>query len=211
MTATDPRCARLSELSQCAYRLGLAFGHEAEGAEDWARKLEYFRLFDRCFFAVRVATALELRLRRTPAAAPGEAFAERDDFGDRADPPEGERADSDTSLERERLEDAEERDRDREREAEPASLPVLLRTLDGVAADAAALPGPEPAALPTLRELLAHVAPDPPPTPPPSAPKTDLRARLAGSGAAVTLQLAPRPAKIPGGLAVRRATGPPRR
>ena len=224
MTATDPRCARLSELSECAYRLGLAFGHEAERAEDAARKLEYFRLFDRCFFAVRVATALELRLWRTPAAAPGAAFAEREeDLDDRADPPEGERADSDANLERERLDV----DRDREREAEPASLPVLLRTLDGVAADAAALPGPEPAALPTLREFLAHVAPDrsptPPPRPPPrppttppnTPPRTDLRARLAGSGAAVTLQLAARPPAlsggVPGGLAMRRATGPPRR
>jgi hypothetical protein len=210
MTAADPRSAMLSELSQCAYRLGLAFGHEAERAEDMARKLEYFRLFDRCFFAVRVATALELRLWRTPAAAFAERD-ERDDVSDRADPPEGEPAERGTSLERERLEDAQERDRDRDREAEPASLPVLLRTLDGVAADAAALPGPEPAALPTLRELLAHVAPDPPPTQPPTALRTDLRARLAGSGAAVTLQLAPRPARIPVGLAVRRATGPPRR
>ncbi len=195
----------LFELSQCAYRLGLAFGQEAERAEDAAHRLEYFRLFDRCFFAVRVATALELRLRRTTATAPGEAFVEREeDLDDRADPLESERP--------ERHEDA---DREREREAEPASLPVLLRTLDGVAADAAALPGPEPAALPTLRELLAHVAPDPPPTPPPTRPRTDLRARLAGSGAAVTLQLAPRPPGLsggsPGGLAVRRATGPPRR
>jgi hypothetical protein len=203
MTTADPRCAMLSELSQCAYRLGLAFGHEAEDAEDAARRLEYFRLFDRCFFAVRVATALELRLWRTPATPPGEALAERDE---RADPPEGERPEVEQY---ERHEDA---DWDREREAEPASLPVLLRTLGGVAADAAALPGPEPAALPTLRELLAHVAPDPPPTPP---RRTDLRARLAGSGAAMTLQLAPRPpglsGGIPGGLAVRRATGPPRR
>jgi hypothetical protein len=205
MTATDPRCARLSELSACAYRLGLAFGREAERSEDAARTLEYFQLFDRCFFAVRVATALELRLRRRPAA--GEAFTEDDDVGDRADPPEDERADNDMSLERERPE----ADRDRERETERASLPVLLRTLDGIAADAAALPGPEPAALPTLRELLAHVAPDAPPTRPPTTPRTDLRARLAGSGAAVTLQAAPRPAKSPGGLAVRRATGPPRR
>jgi hypothetical protein len=134
MTAADPRSDMLSELSQCAYRLGLAFGHEAERAEDTARKLEYFRLFDRCFFAVRVATALELRLRRTPATPPGEAPAERDDLNDRADPPEDERADRDANPERERL-DA---DRDREREAEPASLPVLLRTLDGVAVDAEA-------------------------------------------------------------------------
>ena len=209
MTAADPRCARLSELSECAYRLGLVFGREAEQAEDTARKLEYFRLFDRCFFSVRVAIALELRLERTAAMAPGEALAERDDLDDRADPSEGERADSDTRLERERFEA--ERDRDRERETEPASLPVLLRTLDGVAADAAALPGPEPAALPTLRELLAHVAPETPATPPPRPPGTDLRARLAGSAATVTLQLAPRPARSAAGLVVRRATGPPRR
>jgi hypothetical protein len=208
MTAADPRCARLSDLSECAYRLGLAFGHEAERAEDTARKLEYFRLFDRCFFSVRVAIALELRLSWAPAMASGEALAERDDLDDRADPAEDERADSDTRLERERFE----ADRDRERETESASLPVLLRTLDGVAADAAALPGPEPAALPTLRELLAHMAP---PTPPRTLPQTDLRARLAGSATAIALQPAPRPASLSGrsatGLAVRRATGPPRR
>jgi hypothetical protein len=210
MTVNDPRCARLSDLSECAYRLGLAFGHEAERAEDTARQLEYFRLFDRCFFSVRVAIALELRLSRAPAMAAGEGLTERDDLDDRADPPEDERPDSDTRLERERFEA--DRDRDRERETERASLPVLLRTLEGVAADAAALPGPEPAALPTLRELLAHVAPEPPPkTPSPRPLRTDLRARLAGSGAAVALQLSPRPAGIPTGLAVRRATGPPRR
>jgi hypothetical protein len=210
MTITDPRCARLSELSACASRLGLDFGREAERAEDMARKLEYFRLFDRCFFAVRVATALDLRLRHAPAAT----LAERDDLDDRADPPEDERADSGTHLERERPESdrgEDERDRDRDRESEPASLPVLLRTLDEVATDAAALPGPEPAALPTLRELLAHVTPEALATPPPRPTKTDLRARLAGSGAAVTLQLAPRPTRPSGGLAVRRATGPPRR
>ncbi|HLZ75926.1 hypothetical protein, partial [Phenylobacterium sp.] len=91
-----------------------------------------------------------------------------------------------------------------------ASLPVLLRTLEDVVADAAALPGPEPAALPTLRELLAHMAPGSPAKTSPTRPKTDLRVKLAGSGAAVTLQLARRPAKVPAGLAVRRATGPPR-
>jgi hypothetical protein len=206
MIAAHPRCARLSELSECAYRLGLAFGHEAERAADTARQLEYFRLFDRCFFSVRVAIALELRLRRTPTA--GEALAERDeDLDDRADPLEDERPDSDTRLERERFET----DRDRERETERASLPVLLRTLNDIVADAAALPGPEPAALPTLRELLAHVAPGSPPKTPPTPHKTDLRARLAGSGAALALERPPRPAGSPGGLAMRRATGPPRR
>ena len=54
-------------MSRCAYRLGLEFGREAERTEDLAGKLEYFRLFDRCFFSVRVTTALELRLRRSPA------------------------------------------------------------------------------------------------------------------------------------------------
>ena len=207
MAATDPQCARLSELSECAYRLGLAFGHEAERAEDTARQLEYFRLFDRCFFSVRVAIALELRLSRAPAMASVEALAERDeDLDDRADPTEGERAESDTRFERERFET----DRDRERETERASLPVLLRTLHGIAADAAALPGPEPAALPTLRELLAHVAEGSAPSP--AQHKTsDLRARLAGSGAALTLERPPRPAGSSSGLAVRRATGPPRR
>ena len=205
MTAADPRCARLSDLSECAYRLGLAFGREAEQAGDTARTLEYFRLFDRCFFAVRVATALELRLQRTPAA--GGAFADRDD--DRADPPEDERPDSDPDLDRERLADPRERDRDQERET--ASLPVLLRTLDRIVADAATLPGPEPASLPTLRELLAHVASEARSKPPPAAPGADLRSRLAGSAAAVTPPLAARPARSPVGLALRRATGPPRR
>ena len=207
MTAADPRCARLSDVSQCAYRLGLDFGREAEREPDWTRKLEYFRLFDRCFFAVRVATALELRLARAPA---GEALAARDDLGDSAEPPEAERGDSDTALERDRPDAAPDRDHDRDREAEPASLPILLRTLEAVAAEAAALPGPEPAALPTLRELLAHVAPESPREPPPIAPRPDLRARLAGSGAAVTPP-APRPTGTLGGLALRRATGPPRR
>lgn len=202
MTAANLRSDMLSELSQCAYRLGLAFGHEAERAEDTARKLEYFRLFDRCFFAVRVAIGLELRLRRTSATAPGEAVAADEDLAERADPSEGERSERGREADRER-------DRDREREAEPASLPVLLRTLDGVVADAAALPGPEPAALPTLRELLTHVSSETPSTPAP--PRADLRARLAGSATALTLQRATRPAGVPGGLAVRRATGPPRR
>lgn len=149
---------------------------------------------------MRVAIGLELRLRRTPAVAPGDALAADEDLTGRADPLEGERS-----------ERGREADRDREREAEPASLPVLLRTLTGVVADAAALPGPEPAALPTLRELLAHVAPGPLPTAPPTPPRADLRARLAGSATALTLQRATRPAGVPSGLAVRRATGPPRR
>ena len=55
----------------------------------------------------------------------------------------------------------------------------MVSVPNAVAPGAARLaPGPEPAALPTLRELLAHVAPERPP--PLTAPKMDLRARLAG-------------------------------
>src|SRR6185437_4500496 len=115
MLAADPRCAMLSDLSRCAYRLGLDFGAQAEGEADWARKLEYFQLFDRCFFAVRVATALELRLGRTPGTAPPEALAAGEDLRDRADPPEDERPERDGDDHS----DAD-RDRDRDRETERA-------------------------------------------------------------------------------------------
>jgi hypothetical protein len=200
-------------MSQCAYRLGMAFGAEAERAAELDKTLEYFQLFDRCFFAVRVATALELRLARTPAAWPREPASDREDLRDRADPSDGpDTSDGDEpGCERPERADAE---RDRERETEAASLPLLLHTLHGVAADAARLPGPEPAALPTLRELLAHAATDPraPATPPAAA--FSLRARLTGSGAGRALTLAPSalaPSRSAGALAVRRATGPPRR
>jgi len=203
----------LLELSECAYRLGVAFGGEAERAEEAARTLEYFRLFDRCFFAVRVATALELRLRRAPERAElREASVGRDSQCE-SDGPEREGAEADRPDGNEPAgRGRDERDRDRDREAEPASLPVLLRTLDGVAVDAAALPGPQPAALPTLRELLAHVRSDEPAPAAAAKSAASLRARLAGSGAAQALVLAPpRPSGSGGGLVVRRATGPPRR
>jgi hypothetical protein len=204
MFTADPRSLRLNELSQCAYRLGLAFGAEAERAEDHERKLQYFQLFDRCFFAVRVATALELRLWRAPAgqgAASGRAEVSDADPPER-DPSEAEGAERD---------DDRERDREADREAEPVSLPVFLRTLEGVAADAVALPGPPPAALPSLRELLAEVT---------SAPAAEsrtagLRARLAtsASGATVILPTTAGPPPRTGlrTLPLRRATGPPRR
>ena len=212
MNTADPRLAMLSELSACAYRLGLVFSGEAERARDTARQREYFQLFDRCFFSVRVAIALELRLAHAPAEERAAALrqdpGDREDLADRGDPSEAERPERETDV----------RERDRDRETESASLPMLLRTLHGIAADAAALPGPEPAALPTLRELLAHVASHTPPSPPGNrtarAPpaKTGLRARLAGSGAVSALQLAPAPPlPLGGALAPRRATGPPRR
>jgi len=203
MIAVDPRSEMLFEMGQCAYRLGKGFAEAAERAEGHAEKLEYFQLFDRCFFAARMSVALELRLRRE-ARADGRAQALDRETGEHEaadpierDPPETERfTESET---------------EREREREPVSLPVLLATLNGVAADASALPGPEPAALPTLRELLARVKADAAPAarPPPGA---KLRARLAGSATAPAFAFAspPHPSGRRGGSSLRRATGPPR-
>ena len=100
------------------------------------------------------------------------------------------------------------RDSDRDREREPASLPLLLKTLEAVAEDAAALAGPAPAELPTLRELLAQLTTAP--AKPTAATGPGLRARLAGSATAPLVTSPPptRPSPI---LALHRATGPPRR
>jgi hypothetical protein len=203
----------LAEMSACAYRLGLAFGREAERTEEVGRRLEMFQLFDRCFFAVRVATALQLRLRREAWAAPArEPANDAEDLRERepldAEPQDAESLDAGRpepdAPGRERL-DA---DRDRDRETERASLPVLLTTLTGVAADAAARPGRPPAALPALQALLARASAEPAPVRRPAG-APPLRDRLAGSAAvAVTA-----PPRAPSGLRppVRRATGPPRR
>jgi hypothetical protein len=181
--------AMLAEMCACAHRLGMAFGREAEAAQDHAERMALFDLFDRCFFSVRVGVGLQLRLRREgrpgptqrPADAPADApAAEREaepahDAPDR-DAPEGRR---------ERLDE-----RDRDRETERASLPILLKTLKGVAADAAARPGPRPAELPSLIELLAQFGGEPSSpanTPPPPRPAASLRTRLASSGTAAIL------------------------
>jgi hypothetical protein len=214
MTSADPRSRQLSEMAECAYRLGMAFGaatEKAQGTDGW---LAYFTAFDRCFFAVRVATALQLRLNRTPAE-PREAATDRETLIDRADPPET--ADSETDgpetdgRDRDRGYD----ERDRDRETERASLPILLRTLETVAADAETLPGAEPAELLTLRELIAHAKAAPSPAPrSPIASETaqSLQSRLTGSGAALAPRQRPHLASNVGQvLAARRATGPPRR
>lgn len=200
MTGAVPSSLQLDELTQMAYRLGKAFGQAAEQAETHERRLELFGAFDRAFFSVRVGIALQLRLRRE-AAAPLPTAVERETEREveRAEPLERDPA--------ERVERYDERDRDRD--AERASFPVLLRTLEGVADAASLLPGPPPAELPTLRELLAQVAPKPQPAPVTARPQSALRARLAGSGASVTLTAPPALRAPPGALARRRATGPP--
>jgi hypothetical protein len=218
MAPADHRSRLLSDMADCAYRLGMAFGAAAETAQGTDRWLKYFNAFDRCFFAVRVATALELRLRRAPAEL-REAASDREDLIERPDPEtDGHDRDSDERDSADR--DSDERDsdeRDRDRETERASLPILLRTLEGVVADAAALPGPEPAALPTLRELLAHAKAGPgpgsaAPRPAHSLGAHSLRSRLTGSGAATAPPPTPHLASNVGQvLAARRATGPPRR
>jgi hypothetical protein len=205
MSAGDPSYDALTEMGQCAYRLGMAFGRQAEQVEEFGRKVELFELFERCFFGVRVAEALKLRLRREGGAVGRvEREAEREDHSIRA---ERESSDAERAVEPEP-----DRECDRERETERSSLPLLLRTLKGVADAAAALPGPEPAELPVLRELLGQMAPDPAPAPAPAArPRQrppNLRARLAGSAAATVTAA---PLRSPGAPQVRRATGPPRR
>ena len=198
MTTADPSSLMLDALTQCAYRLGLAFGAEAERETMSARGLEYFHLFDRCFFSVRVAMGLQLRLRQAERTL----ATEREDLRERAD-----RAERDTQKTRDR--DPVERERDRE--VEPTSISVFLKTLQGVAADAANLPGPPHSALPTLQELLAQITSAPAATP--AKPAAGLRARLATSATAPTLTLpsSTGPKRPTLGVPLHRATGPPRR
>ena len=211
MTSTPAPSDMLSELSACAHRLGVAFAAEAEATEDWGRKLELVQLFDRCFFSVRVAINLQLRLRREGGAR----AAERHDV-ERAEGLEIERPEAAQDATRDDTYD----ERDRDRETERATLPLLLSTLNGIAKDAAALPGPAPAALPSLRDLLARVGAEPAATPRRPSP-LPLRARLAGS-AGLALASPPGPATGPPRANVatlvaplarrpRTATGPPRR
>ena len=203
MTAVDPRSRQLSDMAECAYRLGMAFGAAAETAQGTDGWLAYFNAFDRCFFAVRVATALQLRLDRTPAE-PREASTDRETLIDRPDPLETERHERDRGYD----------ERDRDRETERASLPILLRTLEDVVADAEALPGPAPAELPNLRALIAHATSAPSRTP--SETARSLRSRLTGSGAALAPPPKPHRASNVGQIlaarrAPSRATGPPGR
>lgn len=219
MSSEPTTSEMLSELGACAYRLGVAFAEQAEAETVWARKLELFQLFDRCFSGFRISVALDLRLRQearrdgAAGARPGTAPLSEREPAER-DPVERE------APERERME------YDRDRETERASLPVLLKTLNGVVAEANALPGPPPAELPTLRELLARIgatgvsAPQSPPgsrSPDlgggpgnsPGSGANALRARLVGS-AGVGLA---RPPAGSSPLAVPRrpSTGPPPR
>src|SRR5688500_9066222 len=76
----DPRSQQLSELVDCAYRLGMVFGPAAEQAETTEQRIEFAKLFDRCFFSVRMGIGLQLRLARVPAqAAAGDAVSDREE------------------------------------------------------------------------------------------------------------------------------------
>ena len=182
----------LDALTQCAYRLGLAFGAEAERAQGKAM-LEACERFDRCFFSVRMGIALQLRL--------SQAQTVRLEAKSGGDPTERDSVEREPCEHRFRAEPVE-----RERETERASVPLLLNALEAVAAGAASLPGPAPAALLTLRELLAKLSSTPAAAPaavatPPPRPPGDLRTRLAASTSPSILTAPP----------LRRATGPPRR
>src|SRR5690242_2947195 len=119
MAAADPRSEMLRQMAECAYRIGMAFGAEAEKAQDTASRVKWWELFERCFFAVRVSTALELRLKQDARREPREAASDREELIERPDP-----ADHPERPE------APERytERDRDREVERASFPILLRT-----------------------------------------------------------------------------------
>ena len=164
MTAHVPPVEMLDALTQCAYRLGRAFAAEAERAQGQAM-LEAYERFNRCFFSVRMGIALQLRLRQAQPV--------RLELESERDPVEREPSDHHTA--------SEPLERERDRETERASMPLLLNALETVAADAASLPGPAPAALLTLRELLATFSSAPAQTPalapaaPPPRPAGDLR------------------------------------
>jgi len=119
---------QLLELRECAYRLGLVFGAEAEGALTTAQRVAAYELFNRCFFSVRVAIALDLRLRQEARrVADGTARPEGPECeASQHEAPERERP------EREPPEQERYDERDRDREVERASFPLLLRTLEGV-------------------------------------------------------------------------------
>jgi len=197
--AADPRSQMLAEMASCAHRIGMAFGRDAEQASDGKARAKLFLLFERCYFAIRVSTALELRLKRQWGREDREPATDRERL---IDPPE--REERDDSL------DYTERERDRE--TERASFPLLLKALDGVVADAAARPGPQPAELPKLRDLLAHARSSQPTAgaPPRPTPTATLRSRLTGAGAAAPPAPERRPASNVGEvLAARRARRPP--
>ena len=168
MTAPVPPVEMLDALTQCAYRLGRAFAAEAERSHGKAM-LEACERFDRCFFSVRMGIALQLRLDRPQPVRLATAT------GTETEREAAEREPSD------HLTRAEPVERERDRETERASVPLLLNALEAVAADAASLPGPAPAALLTLRELLATFSSAPAQTPalapaaPPPRPAGDLR------------------------------------
>ena len=199
MTDAARSSMMLSAMTECAYRLGMAFGAEAERETMSARGLEYFQLFDRCFFSVRVAIGLQLRLRQAQPAL--RSAPEREDLRERGDPSE---RDTQTTRDRDPVE------RERDREVEPVSISVFLKTLQGVAADAAALPGPPHSAMPTLRELLAQITEVPATV---AKPAAGLRARLTASATAPILTRPPATGPKRPTLSVPhpRATGPPRR
>jgi len=196
--AADPRSQMLAEMASCAHRIGMAFGRDAEQAGDGKARAELFLLFERCYFAIRVSTALELRLKRQGGREDREPATDRERL---IDPPERE----------ERDDSFDDTERERDRETERASFPILLKALDGVVTDASARPGPQPAELPKLRDLLAHARSQPAATAPPRPKATAcLRSRLTGAGAAAPPAPERRPASNVGEvLARRRARRPP--
>ena len=204
LCSMQAEAAQLDQMREVAFRLGMSFGQAALAEDDLDRKLTLFDAYQRSFASVRLSIALKMRLERE-ARLSRRVEVER---------PETERLDVERPEAAERPERPERperyNERDRDRETEPASFPVLLRTLSRVADDAQALL-PQAAELPALRELLDRVKARPDPAMPPrGSAAAPLRSRL--SGGTATLTLAPPPPRH--GLSAvpsRQSTGPPRR
>ena len=87
MTSADPRSRQLSEMAECAYRLGMSFGaatEKAQGTDELARLLQRFRpLLLRRAGRNRAAAA-----SGPDAGEPREAATDREALIDQPDPPE---------------------------------------------------------------------------------------------------------------------------
>jgi hypothetical protein len=192
-----PDAAMLSAMTEAAFGLGMAYRDRHDAADDSETQLRCVDTFLKCFASVRLGIGLKLRLQREALAGSRRPASEREE---RAEALETERDDRP-----ERLEYTE---RDRDRDTERASFPLLLKTLDGLVAQADAIRGPQPAELLTLKELLAQVGA----TPHRKVQPAPLKARLSGSvaGSVTILDRPGAPGRGPI-QPLRRATGPPKR
>jgi hypothetical protein len=157
-SAFSPRELEMVEtMTGCAHVLGVAAAGIAQAAadDDTAGFLAASAEFRHCFFAVRMGIRLAMSGRAAARAAVAATTMER---------PERERPEAVDAPERER--DEARIEIEREGDYEPVSLPLFLKRLRGVAAQAEARREQLPAhvrdgALPTLQTLLRQATTSP--------------------------------------------------